>query len=163
MRAESSPALAAPLPRERRQGVLVTIQNPCQYREAGARRLRPWLERLVEALADGAPTFVVRFVSDREMRQLNRLYRSQDRTTDVLSFPGEPGLEGRHVGDIVISVPAARRQAVAAGHGIEEELKVLILHGLLHCLGHDHETDDGAMERLERRLRREWIRDARDA
>jgi rRNA maturation RNase YbeY len=133
LRAESSPALAAPPGRDRRQGAGVIIQNPCQYREAGARRLRPWLDRLLSALADGAGSFVVRFVSDREMRQLNRLYRSQDRTTAVLSFPGESGPEGRHVGDIVISVPAARRQAVAAGHGIEEELKVLILHGLLHC------------------------------
>jgi len=137
----------------------VTIQNPCQYREAGARRLRPWLAALVAALAEGASSFVLRFVSDREMRQLNRLYRSLDRTTDVLSFPGEAGPEGRHLGDVVVSVPAARRQALAQGHGIEEELKVLILHGLLHCLGHDHETDEGTMERLERRLRREWIQD----
>jgi probable rRNA maturation factor len=114
---------------------------------------------LVASLAQGASSFVVRFVSDREMRQLNRLYRSHDRTTDVLSFPGEASPEGHHAGDVVISVPAARRQAAAAGQGIEAELKVLILHGLLHCLGHDHETDGGAMERLERRLRREWIRD----
>jgi probable rRNA maturation factor len=159
LRTEPSRAVAVAPPLPGRRLLSVTIQNPCQYREAGARRLRPWLERLVASLADGASSFVLRFVSDREMRQLNRLYRSQDRTTDVLSFPGEAGLEGRHLGDVVISVPAARRQALAAGHGIEEELKVLVLHGVLHCLGHDHETDDGAMERLERRLRREWIRD----
>jgi probable rRNA maturation factor len=137
----------------------VVIQNPCQYRESGARRLRPWLEQLVGELAGGAASFVVRFVSDREMRQLNRVYRTRDATTDVLSFPGEVTAEGRHLGDVVISVPAARRQARAAGHSTERELKVLVLHGVLHCLGHDHERDDGTMERLEAELRREWIGD----
>jgi probable rRNA maturation factor len=135
----------------------VTVQNPCQYREAGARRLRPWLVELVASLVDAAPSFVVRFVSDREMRQLNRLYRNQDHTTDVLSFPGEESPEGDHVGDVVISVPTARTQAHRAGHGIETELKILMLHGLLHCLGYDHETDGGEMEALERDLRRKWI------
>jgi probable rRNA maturation factor len=156
---ETSHALALPATPRGRRPAAVIIQNPCQYREAGARRLRPWLERLVAALGEGRGSLVVRFVSDREMRQLNRLYRSRDETTDVLSFPGEASPEGRHLGDVVISVPAGRRQAAAAGHGIAEELKVLILHGLLHCLGYDHEVDDGSMQRLERRLRREWIRD----
>ncbi len=135
----------------------VTIQNPCQYPEAGARRLRPWLERLTSALCPARSSLVVRFVSDREMRRLSRDFRGKDATTDVLSFPGEDGLDGTHVGDVVISVPTARRQALAAGHPSEVELQVLILHGVLHCLGHDHETDDGEMERLERRLRRQWI------
>ena len=137
----------------------VTLQNPCQYREAGARRVRPWLEPLVAGLAAGYSGFVVRFVSDREMRQLNRFYRSKDATTDVLSFPGEEGPDGLYLGDVVLCVPAARRQAAAAGHSVDRELKVLILHGILHCLGHDHETDDGTMERLEKRLRRRWITD----
>ncbi|HEX4954619.1 MAG TPA: rRNA maturation RNase YbeY [Thermoanaerobaculia bacterium] len=135
----------------------VTLQNPCQYPEAGARKLRPWVDRLAAALAPGEGTFVVRFVSDREMRQLNRLYREKDQPTDVLSFPGEASPEGRHLGDVVISVPTARRQAREAGHGIGRELQILILHGLLHCLGYDHETDDGTMERLEAELRRTWI------
>jgi probable rRNA maturation factor len=78
----------------------------------------------------------------------------------VLSFPGstlETGEEGRYLGDVLISVPTARRQAEARGHSAEQELKVLLLHGLLHCLGYDHEADQGEMERLERRLRRTWI------
>jgi probable rRNA maturation factor len=58
----------------------------------------------------------------------------------------------------VVSVPTARRQAQAAGHEVAHELRVLLLHGVLHCLGFDHETDDGTMERLERRLRRKWLR-----
>lgn len=142
-----------------RAGAEITIQNPCQYREAGARRLRPWLERLLAALAGDAASFVLRFVSDREMRQLNRMYRQQDSATDVLSFPGGASPDGLHLGDVVISVPAARRQAKAEGHSIDRELKVLILHGLLHCEGYDHEVDDGRMERLEEELRREWVSD----
>ena len=71
---------------------------------------------------------------------------------------GSPEPDGsRHLGDVLISVPTARRQAEDRGHPAERELKVLLLHGLLHCLGYDHETDQGEMERLERRLRRAWI------
>lgn len=140
----------------------VTVQNPCQYKEAGARKLRPWIESLTAALAPSSSTFVVRFVSDREMRQLNRVYREKDATTDVLSFPGEESPEGVHLGDVVISVPTGRAQAKAAGHPIERELKILILHGLLHCLGYDHESDDGTMERLEEELCREWVFGLRD-
>lgn len=145
------------------------LQNPNRYPEAGARRLRPWLERLASTLAekelpagaagDGPLTLGVRFASDREMRRVNRDYRGKDKPTDVLSFPGEPEPEGEghHLGDILISIPTARRQAAERGHTVERELKVLLLHGLLHCLGYDHEADQGEMERLERRLRRTWI------
>jgi rRNA maturation RNase YbeY len=152
-------ALARPRKRSFGSGPEVTIQNPCQYREAGARRVRPWIESLTAHVAGDRSAFVVRFVSDREMRQLNRFYRDKDATTDVLSFPGEAEPDGHDLGDVVISVPAARRQAEQAGHGVDRELKVLMLHGVLHCLGHDHEVDDGAMERLERRLRRHWVTD----
>jgi probable rRNA maturation factor len=132
----------------------IVLQNPNRYREAQARRLRPWLERLVGVLAPQAESLGVRFSGDREMRRANRAWRGQDKTTDVLSFPGEE----RHLGDILISVPMARRQAASAGHPVERELKILLLHGILHCLGYDHETDQGEMERLERRLRRRWLR-----
>ena len=137
----------------------IVLQNPNRYPEASARRLRPWLERLVAALAPDAESLGIRFAGDREVRRLNRTYRGQDKPTDVLSFPGGEG----HLGDILVSVPVARRQALEAGHTVERELKVLLLHGLLHCLGYDHETDEGEMERLERRLRRTWIREDADA
>lgn len=143
------------------------LQNPNRYPEAGARRLRPWLERLASALAKkelpdaGSLSLGVRFASDRELRRVNRGFRGKDKATDVLSFPGGPGEDGsHHLGDILISVPTARRQAEERGHSAEREIKVLLLHGLLHCLGYDHETDQGEMERLERRLRRTWIDDA---
>jgi probable rRNA maturation factor len=131
----------------------IVLQNPNHYPEAGARRLRPWLAALLAALAPGRESLGVRFVGDREMRRVNRQFREKDKPTDVLSFPGEE----THLGDILISVPTARRQAGEAGHGIDRELKTLLLHGVLHCLGYDHETDDGEMERLERRLRKKWL------
>ena len=133
----------------------IALQNPNRYPEARARALRPWLERLLDDLAPEAASLGVRFCGDRELRRVNRQYRGKDKPTDVLSFPGDEG----HLGDILISVPTARLQAETAGHPVERELKVLLLHGVLHCLGHDHETDQGEMERLERRLRRKWIRD----
>ncbi len=138
----------------------IVLQNPNRYPEVRAGRLRPWLARLLAAVAPRHPQPVslgVRFCSDREMRRVNREYRQLDKTTDVLSFPGEES----HLGDILICVPTARRQAAAAYHGVESpelELKTLLLHGVLHCLGYDHETDDGQMERAERRLRKVWLR-----
>lgn len=139
----------------------IVLQNPNRYPEAQARPLRPWLERLVDELAPRAESLGVRFAGDREVRRWNRELRGKDRPTDVLSFPGDPEDAG-HLGDILISVPAARRQAEEAGHGVDRELRVLLLHGILHCLGYDHETDQGEMERLERRLRRRWIREGGD-
>lgn len=136
----------------------IALQNPNRYPEARARELRPWLGLLITALAPGAGSLGVRFSGDREVRRLNRTYRGKDKTTDVLSFPGDFADGGRdgHLGDILISVPVARRQAEAAGHSVEREIKILLLHGILHCMGYDHETDQGEMERLERRLRRTW-------
>src|SRR4051794_33412364 len=90
----------------------------------------------------------VLLTSDRKMRELNRRFRRKDKTTDVLSFPSLDG------GDIAISIPLAKKNGRALGHGIADELKILILHGALHLKGHDHESDDGAMARLEQRLRK---------
>jgi probable rRNA maturation factor len=91
------------------------------------------------------------FAGDGVLKRLNGRYRGKDRPTDVLSFPGPGGAEG--LGDVLISVPAAERNARRLGRTLGQELDVLALHGFLHLLGYDHETDDGAMDRLERRLR----------
>jgi probable rRNA maturation factor len=135
----------------------IVLLNPNHYPEAGTRRLLPWLAPVVAALAPQSEGLGVRFVGDRAMRLANRRFRGKDKTTDVLSFPGEDGDGRGYLGDVLISVPTARRQAAAAGHGADCELRVLLLHGILHCLGYDHETDQGEMERLERRLRKRWI------
>lgn len=146
-------------PEGRSAGCEIALQNSSRYPEAGARRIRPWLALLVAAVAPQARSLGVRFSGDREVRRLNRTYRGKDQTTDVLSFPGDLSATSAdgHLGDILISVPVARLQAAAAGHSTEREIKILLLHGVLHCMGYDHETDQGDMERLERRLRRAWI------
>jgi len=99
----------------------------------------------------------IAFVSDRAMRELNRLWRHQPGTTDVLSFPAEQDefekVEGSSLGDVVISVEQAARQAKANGLTLDQEIAQLILHGLIHLCGYDHSTDDGEMNRLELRLR----------
>ena len=91
------------------------------------------------------------FAGDGVLKRLNGRYRGKNRPTDVLSFPGPGGAEG--LGDVLISVPAAERNARRLGRTLGQELDVLALHGFLHLLGYDHETDDGTMDRLERRLR----------
>ncbi len=84
------------------------------------------------------------------MRRLNRQYRGKNRPTDVLSFPAEPPLAG----DIAISVPIARENCRRLGHSLLTELQVLVLHGMVHLAGHDHENDSGEMAALEAKLRR---------
>lgn len=86
---------------------------------------------------------------------MNRQFRGIDKSTDVLSFPAQPGIQSKEriVGDLALSIPTARRQGTACGHSLGTELKVLMLHGLLHLAGYDHETDTGEMARREQRLR----------
>ena len=101
----------------------------------------------------------VLLTTDSSIRSLNRRFRGIDKTTDVLSFLSAENLlqnaepAERVVGDIAISVPTARRQGTACGHSLGTELKVLMLHGLLHLAGYDHEADSGQMHRRERQLR----------
>ncbi len=131
----------------RRSGLVVELVAPPGVRAPGLTR---WLESVAPARVRG--TMTVALVSDARIRALNRTFRKKDQPTDVLSFPAdEPG----QLGDVVIAIGVARRQAAAAGHALATELRVLALHGLLHLLGYDHEQDDGRMGRLERRLRRE--------
>ncbi len=91
--------------------------------------------------------------SDATLRRLNCEYRNQDKSTDVLSFPAPEGFGTTHAGDLAISLPTARRQAAAHGHTLADELRILLLHGLLHLAGFDHETDAGEMAAREFELR----------
>ena len=99
--------------------------------------------------------FSVVLVSDAAMRDYNREFRGKNRSTDVLSFPNQEdeGDEEPYLGDILICVEAAAGQEK---HSLLQELQVLSLHGLLHLLGYDHDTDQGEMETLERKLRRKF-------
>jgi len=110
------------------------------------------LSYLKEIKWDG---FTVAFVSDRRMKELNSLFRGKDSTTDVLSFPHEPDEfdpDKNNLGDIVISVEQAQKQAVENGLTLEGEIKQLILHGVLHLCGYDHEADSGEMLALQDRI-----------
>jgi probable rRNA maturation factor len=121
-----------------------------QRRRVSPARLRRVLDGAARTLRVRGEMALV-LAGDRLLRRLNRDYRGQDRPTDVLSFPGGGGEAG--LGDVVISVETAERNARAGGRSLARELDVLALHGFLHVLGYDHETDDGTMDRLERRLR----------
>jgi probable rRNA maturation factor len=102
-------------------------------------------------------TFDCLITGDAHMRRLNREFRGKDYTTDVLSFPAGDiearKNDGARAGDIAISLPRARAQARQFGHSTECEIRILMLHGLLHLLGQDHERDGGRMARAEKRWR----------
>jgi probable rRNA maturation factor len=121
------------------------------------RGLGPWLVKHAPAKARGDLSIAI--VSDRRMRALNRQFRGKDAVTDVLSFASDPSTsrragEPRFLGDIVIASGVAIKQASAAGHTVQTEVRVLALHGVLHLIGYDHESDDGKMARAEMRLRK---------
>jgi len=100
----------------------------------------------------------IAFVTDAEIARLNKTYRKKNRPTDVLSFPAQPSAKrpnrNKFLGDIAIAPAVARRYAKKNGRSLQTEICVLILHGLLHLLGYDHETDRGQMDRVEHKLRR---------
>ena len=128
--------------------------------------LASFLHRVNREIGLARDCVFIRFVSDAEMTRLNRTFRGKNRTTDVLSFPAEASRSPRRLpsqtdrlldtflGDIAISPRVARRNAESFGRTLASELQILILHGVLHLLGYDHETDRGEMERVENRLRR---------
>jgi len=108
-------------------------------------------DQALEVIGNHGSTATIAFVSDKNIRKLNQQFRNIDKATDVLSFPAD---DETNLGDIAISVETAAAQAVENGLTFEAEIAQLILHGLLHLSGYDHETDNGEMNRLERRLRK---------
>ncbi|MCZ2391837.1 MAG: rRNA maturation RNase YbeY [Acidobacteria bacterium] len=119
--------------------------------------IRAFAASLPEKIPQAAGSeFSVAFISDDRMKQLNAAFRGKASTTDVLSFPFEAEPfepETKNLGDIVISAEQARKQAAENGLSLENEIKQLILHGVLHLCGYDHETDNGEMNALELELR----------
>ena len=127
--------------------------------EIGAfvRKVLLTLEKL-DRLEGGVSEVSIAFVDDEHMRALNRKFRHKGSTTDVLTFPadesyGDPSKGGRPLGDIVISIDQAKRQAGDEKHSLATEVRYLILHGILHALRYDHETDRGEMNALEMEVR----------
>jgi probable rRNA maturation factor len=128
-----------------------------------AKGFEPFVSRLTELVTEAeGGNFSVAFISDRRMKELNGFFRGKDSTTDVLSFPHEtesfeqPDSDGQnYLGDIVISAEQAQRQAKDNKLTLDDEIRQLILHGLLHLCGYDHETDNGEMNKRELELRRQ--------
>jgi probable rRNA maturation factor len=97
----------------------------------------------------------VLLADDPTLRHLNRTFRGKNKPTDVLSFPAPSAFAAKHAGDLAISLQTAARQAATHGHPLTDEIKILLLHGLLHLSGEDHESDNGEMAAREATLRRE--------
>ncbi len=137
---------------------MIEVVNRQRRIKVDGGRWRAFVERALKVVPAGGAGVTVAFVSDRAMRELNRKWRGKRGTTDVLSFPAgqeefEKG-EGLSLGDVVVSVEQAARQAAEHGLDFEGEVAQLILHGLLHLCGYDHERDGGEMNALELKLRR---------
>jgi rRNA maturation RNase YbeY len=138
--------------------IMIEVVNRQRKLPLDCERWRTFVEKVWRVIPADVEGVTVAFVSDRAMRELNRLWRHKQGTTDVLSFPVEQDgfekAEGSSLGDVVISVEQAVRQARENGFTLDHEIAQLILHGLLHLCGYDHVTDSGEMNRLELRLRR---------
>lgn len=138
----------------------LVVRNLQRRHKVDGRGLRSFLEGVAAATGAEARSATLALVGDDRIRGLNRDFRGYDKPTDVLSFPSGSGNgpddAEDYLGDIVISVETANRQARRRGSTLPRELRVLALHGFLHLLGYDHETDDGQMRRLEYRLRRKF-------
>ena len=130
------------------ESILLYLRTP---RTLARKTLAQFAAQLREQVAGGRE-FHCLLTDDKELRRLNREFLGHDYATDVLSFPSaknEPGL-----GEMAISIDRAREQSAQLGHGIETEIEILMLHGLLHLAGMDHESDGGKMRRLETNWRK---------
>ena len=141
------------------------IENRQRAVRVEMRALVAFTNRVKLELGLGQESVAIRLVNNAEMARLNETYRNKKGTTDVLSFPAEERrrpsnlrrlkkVRDVQLGDIAISPVVARRNAKRYRRKLTEEIQVLILHGILHLLGYDHETDRGEMEQVESRLRR---------
>jgi probable rRNA maturation factor len=142
------------------RSIMILIEPAIQARFGRSlrrRALAAFLAQSAESLNLKGEVSVL-LTTDREIRRLNRTFRRSDKPTDVLSFPAPASLPGRPAlgGDLAVSVETAQRQAADAGHPLFVELEVLLLHGVLHLAGYDHETDAGQMARKEAALRRQF-------
>lgn len=147
-------------PRRRRAFSIVTIAmivNRQRRVPIAVRPLQQFQERARRELGFAPESVTIQLISDATMAQLNETFRKKHGSTDVLSFPANdarpaPGAE--YVGDIAISPETARRNARRFSRSLPLEMRILILHGMIHLAGFDHETDHGEMDRFERRLRK---------
>jgi probable rRNA maturation factor len=142
----------------------IEIINRQRLRKIDKDRAAKLSRAALDRIGRSDDVLTIAFIRDRAMRRLNHDYRGIDRPTDVLSFAYHEDEatagrdETRHIGDIVISVETAERYARELGLSFDREIEHLVIHGALHLAGYDHETDDGEMNRLERKLRKELLK-----
>jgi|SRR6185369_9245268 len=137
---------------------MIEIINRQRSRRVNAKHWRDFSERAIRVIGSSKQAATIVLVSDAAIRKLNRQFRGKGQATDVLSFPNQAEPfenENRsQLGEVVISVERAAAQAKENGLTFSNEVEQLILHGLLHLCGYDHETDNGEMNRLELKLRK---------
>ena len=132
---------------------MIEVVNRQRHLKVDTEAWTTFAAKALKAIGNPESSATIAFVSDKRIRELNRQFRGIDKATDVLSFPAsEP--DELNLGDIAISAETAATQAKENGLSFDDEIAQLILHGLLHLSGYDHETDNGEMNRLELRLRR---------
>src|SRR5262245_24381965 len=141
----------------------VEIINRQRLRKIDRDRAAALSRAVLDRIGRTEAVLTVTFIRDRAMRRLNRDYRGIDGPTDVLSFAYHeeeaPACDKTsHIGDVVISVETAGRYARELGLSFDREIEFLVIHGALHLAGYDHETDNGEMNRLERKLRKELLK-----
>ena len=136
----------------------IEVINRQRQGKIKAKQWREFAERALKSIGAGDRDATIVFVSDNAIKKLNREFRNQNYATDVLSFPARAEkfeMEGEaSLGEVVISIGRAAAQSKENGLTLANEIQQLILHGLLHLCGYDHETDDGEMNRLELKLRK---------
>lgn len=130
---------------------MIEVVNRQRRMRIDTHRWSNFATQALAAIGRNGSTATIAFVSDKTIRKLNRQFRGLDKATDVLSFPAG---DEENLGDIAVSVDRAELQATENELALDDEIAQLILHGLLHLSGYDHETDNGQMNRLELRLRR---------
>src|SRR5262245_15063037 len=149
---------------KRQEGGEIEVINRQRLREIDRGRVAGLSRAALDRIGRAEAVLTVTFIRDHAMRRLNRDYRGIDRPTDVLSFAyhddGETAAcdETSHIGDVVISVETAAAYARELGLSFDREIEHLVIHGALHLAGYDHETDNGEMNKLERKLRKELLK-----
>jgi probable rRNA maturation factor len=144
---------------------LIEVINRQRFYSINGLRVARLSRAVLDRVGLEKAALTITFIRDRAMRKLNRDYRGIDKPTDVLSFAyhestgfSEPETEPDHLGDVVISVETAAAYARKSSLTFDREIDHLIIHGTLHLAGYDHETDNGEMNKLERKLRKELLR-----
>ena len=130
---------------------MIEVVNRQRTKKVNIETWAKFANKALDSIGKHGSSATIAFVSDKKIRTLNHQFRNVDKPTDVLSFPAD---EKANLGDIAISIDRAAAQAKENGLALDDEIAQLILHGLLHLCGYDHETDNGEMNQLELRLRK---------